>query len=160
MRCVILPALGAPLVSRIRQPAERSLLELAASLVAVALAPVIRPTDVEPDATSVAVQREDNELVHPARTDENWTATSASSTVPAYWLSIRRLYTRVQAATWTLLRSPPFGATGSRRAARVSCRVADAPRARPTHRVAPLVTGGPGGTGTRNSPAVTPACRP
>jgi hypothetical protein len=103
MVCVILPALGAPLVSRIRQPAERSLLELAASLVAVALAPVIRPTDVEPDATSVAVQREDNELVHPARTDENWTATSASSTVPAYWLSIRRLYTRVQAATWTLL---------------------------------------------------------
>lgn len=119
MVCVILPALGAPLVSRIRQPAERSLLELAASLVAVALAPVIRPTDVEPDATSVAVQREDNELVHPARTDENWTATSASSTVPAYWLSIRRLYTRVQAATWTLLRSPPFGATGSLRAARV-----------------------------------------
>jgi hypothetical protein len=104
MGCVILSTLVAPLVSRIRQPAKRSLLELTAGLVAIALAPVIRPTDVEPDATSAAVQGEDNELVHPSRKDENWTAASATITVPMYWLSIRRLYTRAQAPTWALLR--------------------------------------------------------
>jgi hypothetical protein len=104
MRCVILSALVAPLVSRIPLATERALLELAAGLLTVALPPVVTPADVEPSATSVASQLEDNELVHPGRRDENWTATSASSTVSTYWLSIRRLYTRVQAPTWTLLR--------------------------------------------------------
>ena len=104
MRCVILPTLGAPLVSRIPAPMKRGLLELATGIVAVALAPVVRPTDDEPLAARAATQLEDNELVHPARKDENWTSTSATLTVPTYWLSIRRLYTRVQAPTWALIR--------------------------------------------------------
>ena len=114
MSRMILPPLVAPLVSRIRQPSKRGLLELAADLVAIALTPVIRPADVESPGTSAANQLEDNELVHPARKDENWTTTSATATVPAYWLSIRRLYTRVQAPTWALLRfTPPLGPTGT-----------------------------------------------
>jgi hypothetical protein len=104
MRDVILPTLAAPLVSRIRPPTKRGLLEPAADLVAVTLAPVVGPTDDKSSAAPAAAQPEDNDLVHPARKDENWTATSATTTVPTYWLSIRRLYTRVQAPTWTLLR--------------------------------------------------------
>ena len=104
MRCVILSTFVAPLVSRSRTPMNRGLLELAAGVVAVALAPVVRPTDDESFAAPAATQLEDNELVHPARKDENWTATSATITVPTYWLSIRRLYTRVREPTWTLLR--------------------------------------------------------
>jgi hypothetical protein len=103
MRCVILPTFVAPLVSRSRTPMNRGLLELAAGVVAVALAPVVRPTDNECLAAPAATQLEDNQLVHPARKDENWTATSATITVPMYWLSIRRLYTRVQAPTWALI---------------------------------------------------------
>ena len=103
MRCMVLSAPVAPLVARIPQPTERGLLELAAGLGAVPLAVVVGPADVKSPATSGAVQREDIQLVHPARKVGNWTATSASSTVPRYWLSIRRLYTRVQAVTWTLL---------------------------------------------------------
>ena len=104
MRRVILPTLIASLVPRIPQPAQRGLLELAADLGAISLAPVVRPTDDESLAAPGATQLEDNELVHPARKDENWTATSATITVPTYWLSIRRLYTRVQAPTWALIR--------------------------------------------------------
>jgi hypothetical protein len=104
MRRVILPTLVASLVSRSRQPMTRGLLELAAGLIAIALAPVVRPTDDESLAAPTATQLEDNELVHPARKDENWTATSATITVRTYWLSIRRLYTRVQAPTWALIR--------------------------------------------------------
>jgi hypothetical protein len=104
MRRVILPTFVASSVPRIRQSTKRGLLELAAGVVAVALAPVVRPTDNEPLAAPAATQLEDNELVHPARKDENWTATSATITVPMYWLSIRRLYTRVQAPTWALIR--------------------------------------------------------
>jgi hypothetical protein len=103
MRCMVLSALVAPLVARIPQPTERGLLEPAAGLIAVALAVVVASADMKSSATSAAVQREDIQLVHPARKVENWTATSASSTIPMYWLSIRRLYTRVQAATWALL---------------------------------------------------------
>ena len=101
---MVLSAPVAPLVARIPQPTERGLLEAAAGLSAVALAVVVAPADVKSPATSAATQREDIQLVHPARKDENWTATSATITVPTYWLSIRRLYTRVQAATWALLR--------------------------------------------------------
>lgn len=104
MRCMVLSAPVAPLVARIPQPTERGLLEPATGLIAVALAVVVAPADVKSSATSAAVQREDIQLVHPARKVENWTATSATITVPMYWLSIRRLYTRVQAPTWTLLR--------------------------------------------------------
>jgi hypothetical protein len=119
MSCVILPALVAPLVPRIGPPMERGLLERAAGLLTVPLPPIVRPADVEPPATSTAVQREDNQLVHPARKDENWTATSESSTVPMYWLSIRRLYTRVRAPTWTLFRFSAIRPTGLRRGARL-----------------------------------------
>jgi hypothetical protein len=114
MGCVILSTLVAPLVPRIRPPTKRSLLELAAGLVAVAMAPVIRPADDESPAAPAATKSEDNELVHPARKDENWTATSSTMTVPRYWLSIRRLYMRVQAPTWALLR---FSAVRTYRAA-------------------------------------------
>jgi len=109
----------ASLVSRIPPPTKGGFLELAAGLVAVALAPVVRPTDDESLAAPAATQLEDNELVHPARKDENWTATSANFTVPTYWLSIRRLYTRVQAPTWALIRFPPIGRTRPRRGARL-----------------------------------------
>ena len=99
MRRVILSTFVTPLVSGIRQPTKRSFLELAAHLVAVALAPIVRPTDDESLAAPAAIEPEDNELAHPAREDKNWTATSATATVFRYWLSIRRLYTRVQAPT-------------------------------------------------------------
>ena len=82
MRRVILPTLIASLVPRIPQTTKRGLLELAADLVAIALTPVVRPTDNEPLAAPTATQLEDNELVHPARKDENWTATSAAIKVP------------------------------------------------------------------------------
>lgn len=104
MRCVISATFVAPLVSRSRTPMNRGLLELATGVVAVALAPVVRSTDDESLAASAATQPEDNELVHPARKDENWTTTSVTTTVPVHWLSIRRLYTRVQAPTWALIR--------------------------------------------------------
>jgi hypothetical protein len=60
MGCVILPALVTSLVPRIRQPMKRGLLELAAHLIAVALATVVRPADMEPSATSGTSQLEDN----------------------------------------------------------------------------------------------------
>jgi len=102
IRRVVLPAFIAPLVAGIRGPMERGLLELAARWAAVALSSVIRPADEEVPQASPAAQLEDHELVHPSRPDENWTTTSRSTTVRAYWLSIRRLYTRVQAPTWPL----------------------------------------------------------
>jgi hypothetical protein len=107
MSCVVLPAFRASLVSRIPPPTKGGFLELAAGLVAVGLAPVVSPTDDESLAAPAARQLEDNKLVHPARKDENWTTTSANLTVPTYWLSIRRLYTRVQAPTWALIRFRP-----------------------------------------------------
>ena len=123
MSRMILPPLVAPLVSRIRQPSKRGLLELAADLVAIALTPVIRSADAESPGTSAANQFEDNELVHPARKDENWTTTSATATVHAYWLSIRRLYTKVQAPTWTFLRfsAPRTYRSASRSATSAPC---------------------------------------
>jgi hypothetical protein len=104
MRCMVLPPLVAPLVPGIRSSPQGGLLELAAVLTAVALAPVVGPADVEPPATAAAIQLEDQELVHPARKDENWTTTSRSGTVAPYRLSIRWPYMRVQAPTWALLR--------------------------------------------------------
>jgi len=99
---------------------ERCLLEPAATRAAVTLPSVIRPADEEPPQASPAAQLEDNELVHPSRRDENWTAISGASTVREYWLSIRRLYMRVQAPTWALLRfTPPLGPTGTCRPARL-----------------------------------------
>ena len=101
---VISSALVASLVLGIGEPPLARLLELAAGLAAVTLTSVIRLADMELRRASTAAQLEDNELVHPARRDENWTATSAPITVPAYWLSIRRPYARVQAPTWALFR--------------------------------------------------------
>jgi len=104
MRCMVLPPLVAPLVPGICPSPKRGLLEPATGLGAVALAPVVRPADVEPLATAAAIQLEDQELVHPARKNENWTATSSSGTIAPYRLSIRWPYMRVQAPTWALLR--------------------------------------------------------
>jgi hypothetical protein len=104
MRCMVLPPLVAPLMPGIRHPPKRGLLEPAAALAAVALAPIVRPADVKAPATSAAIQLEDQELVHPARKDENWTTASGSGTVAPYRLSIRWPYMRVQAPTWALLR--------------------------------------------------------
>jgi hypothetical protein len=109
MGSMVLPSLVAPLMPPVRPSPKRGLLERAAVLGAVALAPIVRPADVEPSSASTALQREDHELVHPARKDENWTTTSASRTLWMYWLPIRRLYTRVQAPTWTLLRFSALG---------------------------------------------------
>jgi hypothetical protein len=101
---VILPPLLAALVFRARKPMVRGLGEGSAVLAAVGLPPVIRTTDVELRRASAAAQLEEDELVHPSRRDENWTAPSGASTVRMYRLSIRWPYTRVQAPTWTLLR--------------------------------------------------------
>ena len=84
MRSVVLPTLVAPLVSGIRGPMKRGLLEFAAVRAAVALPSVIRSTNEEPLQASPTAQLENHELVHPSRRDENWTATSGSTTVRAY----------------------------------------------------------------------------
>jgi hypothetical protein len=104
MRGVVLATLLAALVFRTRQPMARGLRGLSAVIAAVGLPPVVSLADVEPRHALAAAHLEENEFVHPSRKDENWTATSGASTVRTYWLSIRRLYTRVQAPTWTLLR--------------------------------------------------------
>jgi hypothetical protein len=101
---VISSALVASLVLGIGEPPLARLLELAAGLAAVTLSPVVMLADMELHRASTAAQLEDNKPVHPSQRDENWTAASGATTVPAYWLSIRRLYMRVQAPTWALLR--------------------------------------------------------
>src|ERR1051325_6170686 len=82
---MILSAFLAPLMPGIREAAQSGLLELATDVRAVALAAVVRATDDKGLPAVAAGQREDNELVHPSRTGENWTATSETTTVPAYW---------------------------------------------------------------------------
>jgi len=62
---MILPAQVAPLVSSACQPMTRSLLELAAVLVAILLPSVVIPTEVEARQASLATQLEDNEIAHP-----------------------------------------------------------------------------------------------
>jgi hypothetical protein len=62
---VILPAQVAPLVSSTRQPMTRSLLELAAILVAIVLPSVMMPAEVEARQASPATQLEDDEIAHP-----------------------------------------------------------------------------------------------
>jgi hypothetical protein len=120
MRSVVLTALVASLVSSIRGAMQRSLRELGACRAAVDLPSVVRLADEERRRASPATQLEDNQLVHPVRRDENWTATSGPITVGAYRLSIHRLYMRVQAPTWTLLRfTPPSVPTGAAIVARV-----------------------------------------
>jgi hypothetical protein len=81
---VILSAQIAPLMSSTRQPMTRGLLELTTDLVAVALASIMRLADVEPCQAAAATQLVENDLVHPWRMDENWTATSGPTTVRAY----------------------------------------------------------------------------
>lgn len=83
---------------------QRRLLEPAAVVTAIPLPSVVGSAYAEPQRTSTAPQLEHQQLVHPTRKDENWTATSGPCMVRMYQLSIRRLYTRVQAPTWTLLR--------------------------------------------------------
>jgi hypothetical protein len=82
---VVLSALLAPLMPGIREASSRGLLELATDVLAVALASVVRTTDDKLLPAVAAGQREDNELVHPSRMGENWTATSETTTVSAYW---------------------------------------------------------------------------
>ena len=120
MRGMVLSALVAALMSSICSPMQRSLRELGAFRAAVDLPSVVRPADEERRQASPAAQLENNELVHPVRGDENWTATSGPITVRAYCLSIHRLYMRVQAPTWTLLVfTPPSVPTGAAGVARV-----------------------------------------
>lgn len=81
MRGVIVATLDGALVPSIGEPAERGLLALAALLTAVALTSVVRSADHESAGAMTAGQREDIELVHPARMVENWTAISETPTV-------------------------------------------------------------------------------
>ncbi|HEY0481577.1 MAG TPA: hypothetical protein VGD37_28870 [Kofleriaceae bacterium] len=69
---VVLSAFFAPLMLGIREAAPGGLLELATDVLAVALASVVRTTDHELFPAVAAGQLEDNELVHPSRTGENW----------------------------------------------------------------------------------------
>lgn len=96
---VVLPALVAALVLGIGEPAQRGLLELATVVAAVPLSPIVVTADVERPSTAAAAQLEQRDLVHPARTDKNWTTASGTCTVPTYRLSIRKPYTRVQLVT-------------------------------------------------------------
>src|SRR5689334_20907660 len=80
---VVLSAFLAPLMPGIREAAQSGLPEGATDARAVALAAVVRATDAESLPAVAAGQREDNELVHPSRTAENWTATSETTTVSA-----------------------------------------------------------------------------
>jgi len=78
---VIVAPLGGALVPSIGEPAERGLLALTARLAAVALTSVVGSADHETTGAVTAGQREDIELVHPARMVENWTAISETTTV-------------------------------------------------------------------------------
>jgi hypothetical protein len=81
---VVLSSFLTPLMLGIRAAAQSGLLELATVGRAVALAAVVRTTDDKLLPAVAAGQREDNELVHPSRTGENWTAASETTTVSAY----------------------------------------------------------------------------
>ena len=80
---MVLSAFLAPLMPGIREAAQSGLRERATDARAVALAAVVRATDAESLPAVATGQREDNELVHPSRTAENWTATSETTTVSA-----------------------------------------------------------------------------
>jgi hypothetical protein len=75
----------APLMLGIREATPGGLLELATVVLTVALASVVRTTDDELLLAVAAGQLEDNELVHPSRTGENWTTASRTATVRGYW---------------------------------------------------------------------------
>jgi len=78
---VIVAALVAPLMLGIGEPPDRGLLALAALVPAIPLSSVVRPAHHERLHAVAARQREDIELVHPARMVENWTARSWTTTV-------------------------------------------------------------------------------
>lgn len=100
---VVLSALLAPLMPGIREAAQSGLPELATDVRAVALAAIVRTTDDERLPAVAAGQREDNELVHPSRTGENWTTASGTATVEGYWRGPSAACTwRAQVATWAL----------------------------------------------------------
>jgi hypothetical protein len=82
---VVSSAFFAPLMLGIGEAAQGGLLELATDVLAVALASVVRATDDELLRAVAAGQLEDNELVHPSRTGENWTTASWTATVEEYW---------------------------------------------------------------------------
>lgn len=90
---VVSSAFVAPLMLGIREAAKGGLLELATDVLAVGLASVVRATDDERLRAVAAGQLEDNELVHPSRTGENWTTASRTATVRGVRArSIHRLY--------------------------------------------------------------------
>src|SRR5712672_1473461 len=119
MRSVIFPTLVAPLVSRIRQPTDRSLLKPSADFVAVALAPVVRPADVEPLATSAASQLEDNELVHPARRTKTGQRLQRPAQSPCTGCPSAGCTRGSRRQPGPSFISPPFGPTGTPREARL-----------------------------------------
>jgi hypothetical protein len=96
VRGVVAAAFVAPLVLGIGAPPDRGLRALATLVAAVALPPIVRPADDEQLGAVAAGQREDIELVHPARMVENWTATSETTTVRTYWLVHPSLVPRAQ----------------------------------------------------------------
>jgi hypothetical protein len=100
---MISSTLIAPLMLGIREPAHGGLRELATGVFAVALSSVVRTTDDELLRAVAAAQLEDNELVHPSRTVENWTTTSRTATVRAYRRGPSTACTsRAQAGIWAL----------------------------------------------------------
>lgn len=101
---MISTAFVAPLMPSIRESMSGSLFALAAGIAAVDLSSIVGAADEERPRTVAAAQLEDIEVVHPSRRDENLTTASGPTTVRTYWLSIRRLYTRIQAPTWVLFR--------------------------------------------------------
>src|SRR6185436_3768404 len=82
---MIAAALVAPLMPGIRQAPDRTLRELATLVAAVLLSTVVATTDVERPGAVAAAQLEDVQRVHPSRMAKNWTSTSETTTVPAYW---------------------------------------------------------------------------
>src|SRR3954453_19744434 len=82
---VVSSAFFAPLMLGIRKATQGGLPEPTAEVLAVALASVVRTTDDELLPAVAAGQLEDNELVHPSRTGENWTTASRAATVRGYW---------------------------------------------------------------------------
>lgn len=59
--------------------------ELTTRIAAVPLSSVVAATDVERPTAVAAAQLEEIQLVHPSRMAKNWTSTSETTTVRAYW---------------------------------------------------------------------------
>jgi hypothetical protein len=82
---VVSSAFFAPLMLGVCTATQGGRPEPTTDVLAVALASVVRTTDDELLPAVAAGQLEDNELVHPSRTGENWTTASWTATVEEYW---------------------------------------------------------------------------